>query len=239
MAMSKQLEVNGLTITFERKRIKNVNLVIYPPDGRVRVSAPRHCSEEAIRAVLCARWPWILAKRAALQSRPAVSPVMLVNGHQIPLFGVDCLLEVVEDEGRPSLHLSGQRLLMQVPPGTTEARKRMLLDAWYRQQLGEAVPQTLETWQKEIGVEAMAWRIRLMKTRWGTCNTRERRICLNLELAKLPRECLEYVVVHELVHLLEPAHSRRFWELVTRFYPDWQRVRAMLRMVAPGCGGGR
>jgi predicted metal-dependent hydrolase len=230
--MSKQLEVDGLAITLERKRVKNVNLVIYPPDGRVRVSAPRQCTEETIRAVIRARWPWIMAKRAALQARPTVRPVSLVSGHDIALFGVDYLLEIVEERGQPSLNIAGNRLIMRVWQGATDEKRRLLLDRWYRQQLGTAIAELLDSWQPVIGVKVSEWRIRAMKTRWGTCNIREHRICLNLELARLPRECLEYVVVHELVHLLERNHNARFWGLVSAFYPDWRRIRTTLKQVS-------
>jgi len=234
MTHKNSLFFDDLEISIERKRIKNINLAVYPPEGRIRVSAPLRCSEEQIRSVIFARLEWIQRKRQEMRAR-LVRPVLQGrSGELVPFGGREVLLEVAERPGRPMVMLAGECIKLEVPPGMTEEKRLALLHGWYRQQLHLAVPGLLARWQPVIGVEAREWRIRRMKTRWGSCNIRERRIWLNLELAKMAPACLEYVLVHELVHLIERYHNTRFWGLMDRFLPEWRTVRRQLKEAAPG-----
>lgn len=229
------LEVHGIEVTVERKRVKNINLAVYPPDGRVRVSAPRQVSEELIRSVIAARLGWINTKRAALLARPLRPTLKMEDGETLMLFGESYRLLVLEREGRSMVGLPGDgQILLQVRPGATVETKTGVLYKWYREQLGTRIPLLLEKWQPIIGLEVREWRIRRMKSRWGTCNIRDRRIWLNLELARMAPACLEYVVVHELVHLLERRHNSRFWSLMDGFLPDWRIIRQKLKMWSLG-----
>jgi len=234
MTRNSRLILHDLEISVERKRIKNINLAVCPPEGRIRVSAPLHCSEELIRSVIIARLDWIRRKRAELQARVVPPALQLRSGELVCFGGREFLLEVAERPGRCRVMLDGACMKMEVPPGISAEKRLALLHGWYRQQLHLAVPDLLARWQPVIGVEAREWRIRRMKTRWGSCNIRERRIWLNLELARMAPACLEYVLVHELVHLLERYHNARFWGLMDRFLPDWRMIRRQLKEVVLG-----
>lgn len=223
------IELHGLQVVIQHKRIKNINLAIYPPDGRIRVSAPLRLGEEAIRSVILARLPWIRRKRAALLARPVQVVPQLVSGETLCCLGDIYRLTVVEHNGAPAIRIAGDLLELTVRHGTSSEKKASILNEWYRGRLRERIPELLARWQPVVGVQVEEFRIRRMKSRWGTCNIRDRHICLNLELARLPHPCLEYVVVHELTHLLERYHNARFWSLMDQFLPQWREARLLLR----------
>lgn len=224
------LLVQDVEITVVRKGVKNINLAIYPPDGRVRVSAPQHFSDELIRSVIVSRLAWIKTRRASLLARPMPHSREMVSGESQLVFGREYTLVVIEQPGRAnSVAIDGERLVLRVQPGTTTERKSEILYEWYREQLKIRIPLLLKQWQPVIGVEAREWRIRRMKSRWGTCNISDKRIWLNLELARMSPACLEYVLVHELVHLLERSHNKRFWGFMDIFLPGWRNIRAELK----------
>ena len=224
-----RIVVGGLAIQIVRKRIKNLHLGVYPPHGRVRVAVPMTVSDEAVRLAVVGKLGWIRRQRAGFEAQARQSRREMADGESHYLFGRRYRLRVVD--GRQAGHIvvrSSSVIEMQGRGGMDEAARERVLQRWYRQQLKAVVPSVLQKWQPVLGVQAGAWAIRKMKTKWGSCTPQSRRIWLNLELAKKPVRCLEYIVVHELVHLLERRHNGRFMSLMDEHLPDWRILRAEL-----------
>lgn len=223
------LSVQGIDIDVVRKRIKYIHLAVYPPEGRVRVSVPLHVTDDAVRLSVISRLAWIRKKQAAFRSQARQSRRELVSGEDHYYLGRRYRLEVVETRSRQSVELRAAGYMrLNVRYGSTPETRDRLLRLWYRDRLRESVPPLLETWAPRIGAAPSSWGIKRMKTRWGTCNPTAGRVWLNLELAKKPPECLEYVLVHELTHLLEASHNDRFKSLMDGFLPNWRTIRAVL-----------
>jgi predicted metal-dependent hydrolase len=227
-----QIEVNGIRVDVVRKDIKNLHLAVYPPAGRVRVAAPEHLDDEAVRLAVVSRLGWIRRKQEDYVAQERQSAREMVTGESHYVQGRRYRLDVVEGSGRPSVALrDGRTLQLRVRTGTSPTERDQLLQRWYRRLLRGQVEELLAKWQPIIGVKAADWGIKKMKTRWGTCNSEARRIWINLELAKKPPVCLEYIVVHELVHLIERRHNDRFRELMDRHLPQWRMYRDELNKV--------
>ncbi len=226
--MTRQITVAGIPVTIVRKAIENLHLGVYPPDGRVRVAVPLHTTDDNARLAVVSRLPWIRKQQASFRAQARQSDREMVDGESHYVWGVRHRLQVSERRGRHEVQLGGRFLRLLVNPGTSVEKRRLLLNEWYRQQLKSRIPGLVQHWQPIIGVAVNDWGVKRMKTRWGTCNIEAGRIWLNLELAKKPSECLEYVVVHEMVHLLERHHTERFRTLLDGFLPHWPHVRAIL-----------
>lgn len=223
------LQVSGLDVHVTRKAIKNLHLGVYPPDGQVRVSAPLHVTDDNVRLAVVSKLAWIRRQQARFQSQPRQSQREMVSGESHYVWGNRYLLDVVEQQGRPAIALTGnKRLRLAVRPGASRARREGALNEWYRAEIKARVPELLTKWELQLGVAVADWGVKKMKTRWGSCNMEARRIWLNLELAKKPPECLEYVLVHELVHLLERRHNERFRAHMDRVMPPWRLHRDTL-----------
>lgn len=221
-----QLEVSGIRVDVVRKDIKNLHLAVYPPSGRVRVAAPQHLDDEAVRLAVVSRLAWIRRKRENYVAQERQSAREMVTGESHYVRGRRYRLDVVEVTGRPSVALrDGHTLEIRVGAGTSAAEREQLLQRWYRRLLRSQVEELIAKWEAIIGVDVGEWRVKKMKTRWGTCNSEARRIWINLELAKKPPNCLEYILVHELVHLIERRHNKRFRELMDRHLPQWRICR--------------
>jgi len=213
-----------------RKDIKNLHLSVHPPEGRVRVSVPLHVGDEQVRLTIVSRLPWIKKRQAAFLVQPRQSVREMVSGESHYLFGKRYRLEVIERTGKHEVIIkNNSTLLLYVKPRTTTTNRLLVLNKWYRSQLKERIPGLLEYWQQRMGVDVTAWGVKRMRTRWGSCNITQKRIWVNLELAKKSPECLEYILVHELVHLLERGHNDRFRGYLNRFLPTWQLSRDVLR----------
>lgn len=225
----RHLSVSGITVEVVRKDIKNLHLGVYPPNGRVRVAAPLVVSDEAVRLAVIDKLAWIRRQRARFAAQPRQSEREMVNGESHYFLGRRYRLRVHEQEAPARVALRGVGSLdLFVRPGSpAEARETVLLN-WYREQLKALIPPLLDKWQTALGVRVSAWGVKKMKTKWGSCTPSAGRIWLNLELAKKPAPCLEYIVVHELVHLLERHHSERFTALMDRHLPDWRSRRDRL-----------
>lgn len=222
--------IRDIPVQVVRKPIKNLHLGVYPPDGQVRVSAPEHLTDDNIRLAVISRLSWIRKQQAAFQAQPRQSEREMVSGESHYLFGQRYRLAVIERRGRHEVVVKNNSTLqLVVNPGTTPKNRDRVLKEWYRQQLKARIPDLLEQWQPIIGQQVSSWGVKKMKTKWGSCNIQQRRIWLNLELAKKPPECLEYVVVHELVHLLERHHNDRFKALMDEFLPPWRIRRNLLQ----------
>ncbi|MDD4964064.1 MAG: SprT family zinc-dependent metalloprotease [Gallionella sp.] len=225
---TRQLKVGTLMVEVVRKSIKSLRLVVYRATGKVRIAVPLRVSEAEVRQVVTARLDWIRQQqdKFALQVKPA--PLEYVTGEVHPFQGRHYHLNVIEQIGTPRVILHEDHLEMRVRPNSELAQRAAVLAAWYRAQLQAQIPALIAHWQPIMGVQVAEWRIKHMKTKWGTCNTRVHRIWLNLELAIFPLACLEYVVVHEMTHLLEPSHNARFKALMDQFMPLWREYKKEL-----------
>lgn len=229
------LTVEGLHVEVVRKAIKTLRLSVHPPNGRVRVAVPLRIGDATVRRLILGKLDWIRCQQArfAAQSQPA--PYAMVNGESHYSWGQRYQLQVSVCSGPPHIRCSGTDVLeLFIRPDTTVAQRQRVLEEWYRTQLRARIPALLAQWQPVMGVAAAEWGIKKMKTRWGSCNIRAQRIWFNLELAKKPELCLEYVVVHELAHLLERNHNARFNALLDRYLPSWRSDREELNRIPPG-----
>ncbi len=226
--------VSDLEVCFERKAIKNLHIGVYPPDGRVRVAAPLALSEEAIRLAVVTRLGWIKRRRAEFAAQPRQGERQVHGGESHYVFGQRLRLRVVEGRGAPTFKKRGAWLEAHLRPGLSEEAARRALSAWGRALLREQLAILIEKWSRILGVEVASWSIKQMKTKWGSCNVRARQIWFNLELWKKPLPCIEYLVVHELIHLLERLHSPRFVALLDRHLPSWRALRDQLNAAPLG-----
>jgi predicted metal-dependent hydrolase len=229
---SAYLTVSGISVDVVYKDIKNLHIAVYPPLGRVRVAAPARLAEENIRLAVIQRLPWIKRQRQQLQNAARQSPREMVTGESHYVWGVRHRLTILERPGRPHVESDGDRLVMYLPASTSSEDRIKLLQDWQREQLRAEVPALITTWEPTIGRKVAGWTIRRMKTKWGSCNRETGRLWFNLELAKKHPGCLEYIVVHEMTHLLERGHGERFTKLMDRFMPDWRRRRDELNDAA-------
>ncbi|MFY0664304.1 MAG: M48 family metallopeptidase [Natronospirillum sp.] len=225
------LEIGSLAMQLNRKPIKNLHISVLPPDGRVRVSAPASMTENAIRIAVISRIPWIKKQQRDFAKQPRQSEREMVSGECHYLWGKRYRLNVLERSGRHEVKLGGGKIHIFVNSNTTLDNKVLTLSTFYRNELKARIRGLLPHWQNVIGVDAKRWGVKKMKTKWGSCNTQTQHIWLNLELAKKPRECLEYILVHELVHLLERHHNERFRAYMDAFLPDWRERRDLLNQL--------
>lgn len=222
----RQIQVGGVSVEVVRKAIKHLHVGVYPPAGRVRVAAPRRMDDEAVRVAVASRLGWIRRQQKAFAGQDRQSKREMVSGESHYFQGRRYLLHVRESSGKPEVRLVGRASMeLCVPVGFNQAQRDALLQRWYRRQLRALLPPLLEKWEPRIGKTASEIRIRKMKTRWGSCNAAARRVWLNLELIKKPVSCLEYVLVHELVHLHERHHNDRFLKRMESLMPGWRTYR--------------
>lgn len=223
------IEVADIQVEVVRKAIRHLHITVYPPDGRVCLAVPFWVGEEAIRLAVIERLAWIKGHREKFTSQVRPPERKMVSDETHWFQGKKYRLEVQEVSGREGVVLKGLATMeMAVRPGSEIAHRRDILDRWYRKQLKLEIAPLIAKWEPALSVKAAAWGVRKMKTRWGSCNVKARRLWFNLELAKKPAECLEYVVVHELVHLLERRHDARFKALMTLHLPQWKQIKKQL-----------
>ena len=217
------IDISGISVEVVRKEIKHFYIGVHPPNGHVRVSAPLHFDEDAIRLAVITRLAWIRKKQAAFAKQERQSEREFVTGESHYFEGRRYRLDVLEQDCPPKVWLpNNTKIALSVRPGSDRNKREAVLHHWYRQHLRAQLPPLLEKWEPKLGVSVNEARIKKMKTFWGSCNVEAKRIWLNLELAKKPNSCLEYVLVHEMVHLLEREHNNRFRALMDRFLPQWR-----------------
>ncbi len=221
-----ELTVDGLSVSVERKRIKNAYLRVLPPDGRVAVSAPARFGEKEIEALVRSRMAWITTHRAKFAG---YRPRAYETGETLPYFGETLTLNVLLQKGRTKVERTGGQLTLTIRPDADAPARKRAVDAWYRKELTTAARLELPACEATVGRRAAELRVRDMKTRWGTCNPKTACVTVSLRLAERPRECLRYVLLHELCHLREAGHGKRFWLLMDKYCPDWKRIRNLLR----------
>ena len=226
--MSETIQLGKLSILVTRKDIKNVHLSVYPPDGRVTLVAPIATRLDVARAYAISRLGWIRQQQAKLKSQARETPRKFIERESHYLWGRRRLLSVAYRDAKPSVSIDHKRITLTVRPGSDSGKRAEVIHDWHKSLLHEVVPALIEKWQRKLKVKITGYFLQRMKTKWGSCNHRAGNIRLNTELAKKPKDLLEYVIVHEMVHLLEPTHSERFIELLGKHYPSWREARAEL-----------
>jgi predicted metal-dependent hydrolase len=221
-----RITVSGLPVEIVRKAIKNLHLGVYPPNGRVRVAAPVRVCDEAVRLAVISRLGWIKRQRTRFHSQERQPAREYVSRESHYFLGRRYLLNVVESDGPSRVSRKGHTILeLQISKQAGGHRREQILLGWYRKNLKALIPPLIEKWEAKIGMKVESWGVRRMKTKWGSCNSVDRRIWLNLELAKKPIHCLEYILVHEMVHLIERHHNDRYTALMDQFLPSWRQRR--------------
>jgi hypothetical protein len=223
------MTIRGIEVLVLRKKIKNLHLNVLPPNGAVRVSAPLNMNDDAIHTFLATRLSWIKKQQAKFKGQERQTIRKFVSGESHYFLGKRYLLEVEYIDGKPKEPkveiVNKKKIVLKVNPGSDSEKREQVLQNWYRKKLREILTPMIKEWQKKIGVEVNFWGIRQMKTKWGSCNEKTKRIWFNLELKKKPEYCIEYVVVHELLHLLERTHNDRFVQLLDKHLPKWRSTK--------------
>jgi predicted metal-dependent hydrolase len=214
--------LGDIKIELVQKSIKNVHLSILPPHGNVRIAAPLHLSEETIRLYAISKLSWIKNQQKKIRSQERESKRLFINKETHYFQGRKYLLRVIAENKPAQVNLNKKYIDLHVRPNTSTEKRQAILNQWYRKELQELIPAMIAKWESKMNVEVLDFGIRRMKTKWGTCNIEAKRIWINLELAKKPLECIEYIVVHEMVHLLERHHNERFLSYMKKFIPQWR-----------------
>jgi predicted metal-dependent hydrolase len=232
--MAETIQIGDIVIAMTRKDIKHVHLSVHPPGGRVTLVAPKGTRAEVARAYAVSKLSWMREQQAKLRGQARETPREFVERESHYLWGRRYLLSVSEEEAKPSVRLSHHSITLTVRPGSSRAKREAVMHAWHKSLLHGAVPELIRRWEPKLGVEVARYFLQRMKTKWGGCNHRARHIRLNTELVKKPKDLLEYVVVHEMLHLIAPTHSERFLTLMSQHYPAWREARTELNELPLG-----
>ena len=222
------IRLGEIAIAVTRKDIKHVHLSVHPPTGRVTLVAPPGTRLEVARAYAASKLGWIRDQQARLRAQSRETPRRFVTRESHYLWGKRYLLSVIERDQKPSVTMDHRRITLTVRPGSDRAKREAVMHEWHKGLLHEVVPRLIRKWERRLEVEVAAYFLQRMKTKWGGCNHEARHIRLNTELVKKPRDLLEYVVVHEMAHLIAPTHSEHFLTLLNALYPSWREARAEL-----------
>ena len=218
--------IDGIDIQVEYKPIKNTHLAVYPPDGRVHVSAPDYLTEDDVRSYVVSKWDWIIRQRTVIAETPRQTERQFVSGESHYLFGTRYYLKVEEiSSGLSEIVIQGTKMMMRL---NKVSNRRALMQDFYRTKLKNFLEEVISKWMVQLSISNFTWQIKMMKTQWGSCTKKSRILLFNLELARVPKECIEYVVVHELTHLTVPSHNRIFESLMTERLPRWREIRKQL-----------
>ena len=218
-----QIEISDFTIDVVRKSIKNMHLSVYPPTGRVRIAAPLNIDDAAVKLFAISKLAWIKKNQRKFGQQERQSPRVFAQRESHYFEGRRYLLRVTEHQAPAKIIIKTKTYIdLFVRPNTSIEQRNNILNEWYRKQLKSQIPAMIAKWEKIIGVSISDWGVKQMKTKWGTCNIEQKRIWLNLELAKKPLHCLEYIVVHEIIHLLERHHNAHFLLLMEKYFPKWK-----------------
>jgi predicted metal-dependent hydrolase len=222
------LQLGDIDVDVVQKDIRNIHLSVYPPNGIVRISAPLHTNPETIRVFAITKLDWIRQQQQKLQTQEREAPREYLPRESHYLWGKRYLLEVTEKDLPPIVELKHNKISLQVRPGVDRNYKQTVLNTFYRQQLKLAIPPLIGKWERLMGITLESFTIRQMKAKWGSCSPQPKTIRLNLELAKKPPLCLEYVIIHEMTHILEPTHNQNFMDWMNQFLPNWKFYREEL-----------
>ena len=227
-----QITVSNISIDVIYKDIQNMHLAVYPPTGRVRIAAPLRVNDEAVRLFAISKLGWIKRHQRRFQKQERETPREYKERESHYFQGKRYLLRIKETQGAGYVVLKGKTYLdLYVKADATIEYKRSVLNEWYRSELKELIPELVEKWERKMKLEVSEWGVKQMKTKWGSCNIEAKRIWLNLELAKKPVHCLEYIIVHEMVHLLERRHNEKFMALMDHYLPNWKYLKDELNKI--------
>ena len=227
-----QLTISDITIDVVRKDILNIHLAVYPPSGRVRLAAPMNVSDDAIRLFAISKLAWIKRNQRKFEGQERIAPREFKNRESHYFRGQRYLMNIIEVDAPPKVVLKNKTYIdLYVRPETPTEKRNELMNEWYRAQLKMQIPDLIEKWEEKMDVKVSEWQVKQMKTKWGSCNIEQRRIWINLELAKKPEHCLEYIIVHEMVHLLERHHNDRFHYLLETYLPNWKQLKTELNQL--------
>ncbi len=226
--MKSQFQIDNISIEVIRKAIKNVHLSVHPPEGRVTIAAPIHLKLDTIRVFAVARIDWIRDQQKKLLDQERESSREFLNRESHFVWGERYLMKVIKVDKFPSLEIKNKQLVFRVRSDWGQADKQAFLDSWYRELIKESAEELLPKWGEKLGVEVGRLFVQKMKTKWGSCNSKAASIRLNSDLAKKPRECLEYIIVHEMAHILESTHNQRFIKVMDQNMPKWRSHQQLL-----------
>lgn len=222
------MDIDGLHIEVERKPIKHLHLSVYPPDGYVHLSIPQDLTDEDARLFIVAKWAWIQRQREEIANQPRQTPRQFVSGENYYLFGERYMLNVVELRITPTVKTKGNQLYLYVWPKSSRERREEVMREWYRVRLQKLLSPMVDEWAGKMDEKDFTWQVQKMQNRWGSCTTKTRFVRFNLDLARVPRHCIEYIVVHELAHLKVPNHNKMFEALMNKYMPEWKKRREEL-----------
>jgi predicted metal-dependent hydrolase len=229
--MTETIEIGDLSIRITKKDIKNVHLSVHPPDGRVTLSAPSTTSSDVARVYAISQLGWIRKQQAKLRKQARETPRQFIERESHYLWGRRFLMTALQRQTKPTVSIDHRRIILTVRPGSDRAKRQQIIHEWHKSLLHSVVPELIRKWTPKLKVKVSSYFLQRMKTKWGSCNHRSKHIRLNTELVKKPKDLLEYVVVHEMLHLLEPKHSQRFIDLLDLHYPSWREARAELNQL--------
>jgi predicted metal-dependent hydrolase len=232
--MAEMIRLGDIVIAMTRKDIKHVHLSVHPPAGRVTLVAPIGTRPEVARAYAISKLGWIRDQQTKLVSQARETPRQFVERESHYLWGRRYLLSVREEDAKPSVRLSHRRITLTVRPGSSRVKREAVMHEWHKSLLHDGVPELIRSWEPKLSVKVNRYFLQRMKTKWGGCNHRARNIRLNTELVKKPKDLLEYVVIHEMLHLIAPTHSEQFLTLLSKHYPAWREARAELNELPLG-----
>lgn len=217
------MDIDGLHIEVERKPIKHLHLSVYPPDGHVHLSMPRDLTDEDARLFVVAKWAWVLRQREEIANQPRQTPRRYISGENYYFLGERYMLNVVEQRISPTVKVEGRQLYLYVWPKSSRERREEVMREWYRANLQKVLSQMVDEWAEKMEENDFTWQVQKMQNRWGSCTNKTRVIRFNLDLARVPRQCIECIVVHELTHLKVPKHNKMFEALMNKYMPDWKK----------------
>jgi len=224
-----QITISNIKIDVVRKNIKNIHLAVYPPTGRVRIAAPLRVDEDAIRLFAISKLGWIKRHQRKFEGQERISPREYKYRESHYFQGQRYLLNIIEADAPPKVVVRNKTYIdLYVRPETSIAKRHAIITEWYRKEFKKTIPEFVEKWEERMNVKVNEWQVKLMKTKWGSCTIEKKRVWLNLELAKKPIHCLEYIIVHEMVHLLERHHNEKFLYYMDTFLPNWKQVKTEL-----------
>lgn len=226
--MTDLVHLGDISIAVTRKKIRNVHLSVHPPEGRVTISAPKATRLEVIRAYAITKLGWIRKQQEKLRAQARETPRQFIERESHYLWGRRYLLTVIESDAKPSVTVDHKRVKLSIRLGSDHAKRAAVIHEWHKSLLHEFIPVLIKKWEAKLNVHVTAYFLRRMKTKWGSCNCKAGHIRLNTELVKKPKDLVEYVVVHEMLHLIEPSHNQRFISLLNEHYPTWREARAEL-----------
>lgn len=226
------IEVSGIDVDVIKKDIKNIHLAVYPPTGRVRLSSPLSMKRESLRLFIISKLGWIKKHIRNMKSQIREPEREYIQGESHWVEGQRYLLNIIEKEASPKVEIRNKKYLdLYIRPDSDKAKREEVMREWYRDRLKEQIPELITKWEDKLGVEIKDWGVKLMKTKWGSCNIEDRRIWLNLELAKKSPDLLDYIVLHEMAHLLERNHNDRYKAILDKHMPSWKKRREKLNEV--------